>query len=222
MAAWKRLADTLDARTLRERVLIFAAAVALLLVAGYQLALAPAWARWQELRAQTEGAQAEAAELRAEMERLNDTALREERASLKARQQELRDRLRKERESLREQVGSFIRPARLLGFFEELLNSRTIGNCEVKRVTGLEREEPDLGSSTDGRSSAVSLGRKGVEVVVEADYPNALRFLEEVEELPWAVQVTSLDYEVTEFPRARMKLQAHTFFLGEAEDGNGE
>lgn len=217
---WRRLAATLDGRTLRERVLIFAAGGALLLTAAYQLALGPVLAQWRELRGDTERIRAEAAELRAERARLEGSALQAERAELESRQEGLAGRLREQREGLREQVGSFIRPSRLMGFFEELLGTRTIGNCEVKRVTALEREERSFGGSDGGKAPPVTLVRKGVEVVVEADFPNALRFLKEVEELPWAVQVTTLDYEVTEYPRARMKLKAHTFLLGTGEAGN--
>jgi len=52
-----------------------------------------------------------------------------------------------------------------------------------------------------------------VKVVVATDYPSTLRFLDKIEKLPWAVQISDVDYQVQEYPRARLALTAHTFLL---------
>ena len=67
-----------------------------------------------------------------------------------------------------------------------------------------------------------TMGEYGVEVVVETDYASTLRFLEQIEGLPWAVQVSSLDYEVVGYPRAELALTAHTFLLETEGTADGE
>ncbi|MFA9462305.1 hypothetical protein [Thiohalorhabdus methylotrophus] len=218
---WARLEARLDARTLRERVLVFAAVTAVLGFSAYRLAIAPALAELERLQERADTVRGEVKRLRHEASRLDTVNLREETARVKGRRADLRGALREERRALRARVGEFIRPERLMRFFEDLLLARNAGDITVKKISGLQRQPVALNGPDAANPASVPLARKGVEVVVETDYPSTLGFLDTVEGLPWAVQITELGYEVLSYPRARVSLTAHTFLLDATGKGDG-
>lgn len=218
-ARWEQLQALLNTRALRERILVFIAVVAVLGMGAYQGVIAPLLAERATLERETRTVRNEIQGLRAEMERLSDGRFAQERKRLERKQRGLQDRLAEEQRVLEEKVGQFIRPDRLMGFFEDLLLARNAGEVRVKEIGGQKREALSL----QGEGVAdIRLYRKGVKVVVETDYASTLDFLERIEALPWAVQVTQLDYEVVGYPLAEVALTAHTFLLasgGGAGDG---
>jgi len=220
-ARWQQLAGFLNGRSLRERVLVFAAVAGLLVLAGYQLLLQPLAGELSALKKERQAVRTETAGLRQEKARLEASRFREEREGLNRKREDLEGRIARQRRALQTRVGEFIRPARLMAFFEDLLLARNAGTVRVKRFDGVEREPLPL-NGEEQAPNGVKLFRKGAEVVVETDYTSTLDFLEQVEGLPWAVQVSDLDYRVLEYPRAEVTLKAHTFVLGtggEADDG---
>lgn len=220
-ARWQQLAEFLNARSLRERVLVFAAVAGLLVLAGFQWLLQPLAGELAALKKEGQAVRTETAGLRQEMARLEPSRFREERDRLTRKRADLEGRIVRQRRALQSRVGEFIRPARLMAFFEDLLLARNAGTVRVKRFDGVEREPLPL-NGEEQALSRVKLFRKGAKVVVETDYASTLDFLERIEGLPWAVQVSDLDYRVLEYPRAEVTLTAHTFVLetgGAANDG---
>lgn len=220
-ARWQQMAEFLNARSLRERILVFAAVAGVLGLAGFQWLLQPLAGELAALKKEGQAVRAETAALRQEMARLEPSRFREERERLARQREDLEGRIARQRRALQSQVGEFIRPARLMAFFEDLLLARNAGTVRVRRIDGLDREPLAL-QGEEKALSRVKLFRKGAEVVVETDYASTLDFLERIEGLPWAVQVSDLDYRVLEHPRAEVTLTAHTFVLktgGAADDG---
>ena len=215
-----QLAAYLDGRSLRERLLIFAAVAGILGLLVFQGLLVPVSKELGALKQESRAVRAETAGLREEIARLEASRFQKERERLAEERAALEDRITRERKALQAKVGEFIRPARLMAFFEDILLARGAGRVRVKGVEGLAREPLSLGGKKN-EVSGLRLFRKGVKVVVETDYASTLRFLERIEELPWAVQVTDLNYRVAEFPRAELTLTAHTFLLKAGGAANG-
>lgn len=213
MGWWVQLREWLEARDLRERVLIFAAAVAVIAVGGFELLLSPALEERDRLEQQTQGIQQELQGLRAQIEELSGRSFEEERDRLRARREELQQELRAQEEALGERAGAFIRPNRLMAFFEDLLLTPGSGPMRVVRVKSHEREPLEVGVGAAEEADSPELFRKGVEVGLRGTYPELLDLLDAVEGLDWAVQVTGLDFDVLEYPRAEVKVTLHTFLF---------
>lgn len=218
---WVQLRDWLEGRDLRERVLIFLAAVAVIGVGGYELLLAPAIEERDRLEQQTRGLQQEVQGLRAQIEDLSGRSFDQEKARLRARRKELQQQLRAQQEALGERAGAFIRPKRLMAFFEDLLLTPGSGPMRVVRVESQDREPLEVGASAAEEGRAPELYRKGVVVGLRGTYPELLDLLDAVEALDWAVQVTGLDYRVLEYPRAEVTVTLHTFLFEPEGAGDG-
>jgi len=221
MGWWVQLRDWLESRDLRERVLIFAAAVAVIAVGGYELLLSPAMAERDRLEQQTQGLQQEIQGLRAQIDELTGRSFEQEKTRLRARRQELQEKLRTQEEALGERAGAFIRPKRLMAFFEDLLLTPGSGPMRVVRVKSREREPLDVGGGAAGEGNGPELYRKGVEVGLRGTYPELLELLDAVEGLDWAVQVTGLEFDVLEYPQAEVTVTLHTFLFEPQEAADG-
>ncbi|MEF8793838.1 type II secretion system protein GspM [Thiohalorhabdus sp.] len=210
--------DWLDARQLRERLLLFAAVAAVLAVAGYEGLIRPALEREAELERQTRQVKQETAGYRSRLKELTGTDFQEERTRLRDRTEKLRERLAGRREALGEKVGRFIRPDRLMAFFEDLLLAREPSSISVRRVESLAREPVELAGGKEG-GPEIGLNRKGVAVTYHGTFEETVGFLDRIEGLDWAIQVTKLDYTVLGYPRAKVALTAHTYVLESPEGG---
>ncbi|MFB6260648.1 MAG: hypothetical protein ABEJ96_05910, partial [Thiohalorhabdaceae bacterium] len=144
------------------------------------------------------------------------------REKLRERAEGLRGRLDQQHEALGEKVGRFIRPDRLMAFFEDLLLARDPSDIRVRRVESLEREPMEVADGKEETGPKLGLYRKGVTVDYRGTFEETVGFLERIESLDWAVQVTDLDYTVLEYPRAEVSLTAHTFVLESVEVGGDQ
>lgn len=219
---WQRLQELLNARALRERVLIFAAVAAVVLLGGYEGFIRPVMDQRQHLERQTRQVQQETRGLRTRIEELTTRDYQAETAKLEKRRGRLQEALARRKEALGDKVGQFIEPRRLMAFFEDLLLARNPGGIQVLRVESLPREAVRFGGSEDQAPPELGLYRKGVAVGFRADFEDTLGFLDRLEALEWAVQVTKVDYGVLEYPRAEISLVAHTFLLDASGAANGE
>jgi hypothetical protein len=209
-ALWKRFEAWFNGRVLRERVLVFLAVAVVLVYAGFQFFVGPAWRELQSQRSELANTRTEIRAARQERRALSPQALKERRRELRGEQEKLRQKLAEHKEALAEGAGQFIEPDRLMGFLERFLRLRSGDGMRVRSLQSLAREPvPGTGESAEG----TILYRKGVRAVFEAGFGPTRRFLEALTYLPWAVQVTRLDYHVQEHPTARVNLEAHTFLL---------
>ena len=213
---WQAFAAWFNARALRERILVFVAAVAVLTYGSYQLLIGPAWQGLEAQRTKLENTHKQIRAARQERRALSPEALEKRAGELRQSRQALQEELEQRRRELAAGAGQFIEPGRLMGFVERLLGLHAEGGMRVLSLRSLAREAVP---GTGGSSAGPDLYRKGVRAVFEAGYGTTLRFLERLHDLPWAVQVTRLDYQVREHPTARVTLEAHTFLLPGAEGG---
>jgi MSHA biogenesis protein MshJ len=219
---WHRLQELLDARALRERVLIFAAVAGVVLLGGYEAVIRPVMDQRQDLVRQTRQVQQETRGLRTRIQELTTKDYQAETARLEKRRSRLKEALARRKDALGEKVGQFIEPRRLMAFFEDLLLARNPGGIQVLRVESLPREAVDIGASEGQSGPELGLYRKGVAVGFRADFEDTLGFLDRLEALEWAVQVTKVDYSVLEYPRAEISLVAHTFLMDANGAANGD
>lgn len=219
---WRTLQRRFDQRPQRERLLMIAAAAALVLMVADTFWLTPTVkafkaARGQQLLAQTalQGLQAEAA-------RLADQGSRQ----AQARQSELagwRQRVREGEAALRQHEDTLVGPDRMIGLLEHLLARH--GEVRVRAMRSLGRSDllTPTGSAEPGTAAAAasaagatppasqpSLYRHGVELVLEGGYADLLSYLQAVEALPQRVLWGSVSLKVEQHPRSVLTLRVYT------------
>ena len=215
---WQVFVAWFNGRALRERVLVFVAVVAVLAYGSYQILLGPAWQGLEARHSKLTSANQQIQAARQERRALSPEALESRARELRRSRQSVHEELEQRREALAAGAGQFIEPDRLMGFVERLLGLHSGGGLRVRSLRSLPRE-PVPG--TGGESAGPTLYRKGVRAVFEAGYGATRQFLAQLHRLPWAVQVSRLDYQVLEHPTARITLEAHTFLLPSSDGGGG-
>lgn len=211
------LAERINGLSLRERVLVFGAGVALVVVAWQVLLMDPLSAR-----------------LKSAEQRLSETSGRTEllatagaqgdpRLAGLARQRALRERLAALDAQLQGASGGYVPPQKMVELLQQLLSSQRALKLVRLRNLPVEALLPAAGSAEAGAGGAVApapavAAASGpfihpVEVVVEGDYLAIVAYLRALEKLPWRVQWRRLDLEVGEYPLNRVRIEIGTVSL---------
>ncbi len=210
------LLDWFDARASRERAFLLAAA--LVAVAGvWKLAL---WDPLTALRARAEAElpllDAQLPALRAQLDRLEqvlggdpDAAARERRQALEQERAGLDGRLA-------ELTDGLIPPEEMPGALRELLRGEpglVLVRLEALAAEPLLSEAQRAAASSAPDAVRPALFKHGMLVELRGDYLATLRYLESLEALPWRFFWDRIDYEVVEYPRARVRIELHSLSL---------
>jgi MSHA biogenesis protein MshJ len=220
----------LDARTRRERVLVFAAGAALVLFIVYGIGIGPALERAKELAArvadqknQIAAATAQKAELERLLKQSPDVAIRERIAAKRKQIAEIDTKLSTLQRTL-------VPPESMGAVLEQLVGKE--GRVRIVRLHNLpvaplvERDGgpgapgSGAGPAAAGASAAAQDGNRhvykhGVQVVVEGPYLDLLAYVARLEKQPWQVYwgraVMNADY-----PKAQVELTLYTLSLDKA------
>jgi MSHA biogenesis protein MshJ len=211
--AWIKIyADRIDAATLRERVLIFGAATALLVYLASAMVLDPLRAKQKRFAAETAQKQAEIQGVQIELVRLSGTLLVDPDAENHARRAALRAELAELDARVAEEQRRFTPPERMRAVLEEMLQRN-------KGVTIVElRSLPvvPIGAPRPGAAAAGGLYRHGIELTLSGTYIELYDYLHALERLPTQLYWRQLEFSVAEHPVVVLKLTVYTVSFDQA------
>jgi MSHA biogenesis protein MshJ len=208
----KVLLQKIDSLTLRERLLLFAGAVAVIAGLWQALLMGP-------LEARERIASAEVANLRQNLEQLNQSM------SLTAegigdgvpgklqRLEILKRQVDETGESVRVFTTDLVNPTQMRVVLEDLIRRQdgleliSMSNLAVEPL--IEDQEPQAGEDEP------RLYRHGMVLLLEGPYLQCLQYLQAVERLPWQLYWARLELENEAYPRNRILIELHTLSLQE-------
>ena len=208
---WRDLVDRIDALSLRERVLVLLAALALIAVLWDSLLMRPVERSRKHM-------EPDVAALRAEVERLHVaiTELAVQRggdpnAVLRARVQQERTGISDLDRQLGGLTSALIAPEQMVQVLDQVLDRRKrLGLVALRSLPA----EP-LASLVPGEALPSQIYRHGVEIELDGTYLDLLDYLRALDQLQWRFYWQTLELDVTSHPRLRVKLTAYT--LGQEE-----
>jgi MSHA biogenesis protein MshJ len=217
--------ERVDRMSLRERVLVFVAGVALLYVAWQTLLMDPIAARGRAAQHRLE-------ETRARLEKIDAAVVAgDPRVQALERRRALQDRLATLDTRLREAAGGFVSPDRMADVLRDVLASQrglrlvSIRNLPVVDlgITATAAATATATTTTTATPPATAtpdaaLAESGpfvhpVEIVVEGDFASIVAYLRAVEGLAWQVQWRRLDLAAGEYPKNRVRIELGTLGL---------
>lgn len=205
----EQLRARIDGLSLRERVMVFAAAVAVLGMIWHMLLMQPFVERRQTAQESRTAVLEEVVRLNqslaaAHTQRFEDPldVLREERAALRESVDELDARLRKLTIGL-------IAPEQMPSVLRELLRAE----ADV-RLLGMESLPAEPLLADDG--SETGLYRHGLRLELEGGFLAILAYLQRLESMPWRLIWSKLHLRSEEAPRNRATLTVHSLSTQEA------
>lgn len=196
-----------DALSLRERVLVLAAALVVLLIGFYQLWLAPLENRLQAKKQQWATEQSHATAVESEIQALLHNAPLQTQSRLDA-QQRIIDTLD---EQLRQAGQRYPRQDELDGWLRTLLTERPGVQC-VRFHTMAPSQVYPLPLDRSAKAGP-RLYQSGVSLTLQGDFHSLLAYLQSVQRGPWRLQWGRWTYTVIQYPKAELQIDVRTYAI---------
>ncbi|RJG01249.1 MSHA biogenesis protein MshJ [Noviherbaspirillum sedimenti] len=226
----RQLAQKIDALSLRERVIVFMTiAVALLFLINRYL-LEPQFLRQKQLAAQISQDQVSVKEIQSSMQQKIKAREIDPDAANRARLQALQQRFAQTQNNLKDLQKGLVSPERMSSLLEDILKRngklrlialKTLPVADVDANADLApapKSGPGVaaapaGSSQAARPAAGHIYKHGVEITIQGGYPDMLRYMAELEAMPWQLYWGKAKMEVDEYPQATLTLTLFTLSL---------
>lgn len=219
---WQRYAERIDAFTLRERVMVFSAAMVVLLALVHTLLIDAEVQRERRLSAAIAQKQGEARSLQEQVARMVTTRAMDPDRAPRERLAAVRADLAAIEAQISAAERKFTAPEQMRRVIEELL-ARSRG-VELRAMRNLPSTSiAEARAQTAGAAAAKApapaerlVYRHGIEVTVSGGYLDLMGYLADLERLPTQLYWGSLVMDAGQYPRHTMKLVVYTLSLDSA------
>lgn len=216
---WLKLETRIDALSLRERGMVFLVAALLLITLFSTAVIDPLSAREKTLSQQIKQDLQQIAALQSEIQaRVNDHRSDPD-AAVRMRLQQLQRESTGIREQLKDMQSGLVAPANMTAMLQDLLKrdgGLQLRSLKTLPVSVLSAADAGKAAKKDGAEQALPGGavyKHGVELVVQGSYLDLLRYLAEIEGMPWQIFWEKASLEVDTHPTATLTLTLFTLSL---------
>lgn len=217
---WLRYAERFDAFSLRERVMVFAAAMVVLVALVHTLYIDAEMQKERRLSAAIAQKQAEGRSLNDQVSRLVRTRGADPDRATRERLVAVRARLAETDALIAAEERKFTAPDQMRRVVAELVaRSRGIdlrGMRSLPTTSIAEARTRPAASAAKPAAVERLVYRHGIEVTVSGAYLDLLAYLSDLEKLPTQLYWSSLEIDASRFPRHTMKLVVYTLSLDRA------
>lgn len=211
----ERTAVRFDALSLRERGMVGAALLALLIAAWQMLLMDPLDRRSERLQSELQGLRAQITAQDEQGQVLARRYSADPDAESRDRLLRLQTRSAALDSELEQRMSGLIAPSQMAEVLEQVLTRQT--ELELLSIRSLP-PEPLLGTPerpTAGERSAGALYRHGVVLDFRGTYPGMVEYLRALAALPWAFYWDGVRLDVDAYPQARVEIRVYTLGLRE-------
>ncbi|NOY71724.1 MAG: hypothetical protein GXP14_05010 [Gammaproteobacteria bacterium] len=127
--------------------------------------------------------------------------------------------LRQQQNSL---TGEFIAPQKMVSVLRDLLETQSSLVLTQLRSLGTHPLFPDNTVAIEKEiknevapEKTYNIYKHGVQIIFEGDFFSTLHYLQALEDMPWRFYWDTVNYQVLEFPQARVTITIHTLSLDE-------
>lgn len=210
----KQWAERIDARTLRERLLIFGMAALVLVTLVTTLALDPAQAKRKLLQQQLTEQQARIAASQAQIQALVVARSTDPDAANRARLEELKNKIAASNVRLASFQQGLVSSDRMAAVLQDLLSrNRALKLVSLRTLPVSTLLDEAVKGDVKLADAQGAIYKHGVEVTVEGSYADLLTYATELEALPWQVFWGGANLSVQAYPVSRLTLTLYTMSL---------
>jgi MSHA biogenesis protein MshJ len=217
---WERIAEKIDALSLRERGLVFFSLALVVLGLLYSALVRPVM---EQQRIISRSISQQESQIRVTNQQLGTmiTSRREDPdAANRRRLEELRRRIGDTRQALAQRQSTLIAADRMAGLLEDLVaRNRNLELVDLKSLPPTRVGAGSAGAKADPtppRPDERAIFRHGVELTVQGGYMDLLEYVRQLERLPTQLLWGKIDLSVGEYPKVTMKLTLYTLSLDRA------
>lgn len=198
--------ERIDNLALRERILLLAAAVAVMFLLIDTLILQPTLKAQQVAGQQIVDLEVKLNSLRQSAQLLSYKSDSDLAASRRQSRDQLAAELAELDSRIISQLGALVEPAQAARVLEQLLSSHT----GLKLTTLNASAEPLKNMELEQQSETPGLARYQLDMVVQGSYLDLLNYLQSLEAMPWKFFWQQVDFQATQHPHAETRLQLYT------------
>ena len=207
------LVEKFNALSLRERVFLGVAVMAVIGAIWQALLMGPLEAREQRASKKLENLKERVARLDESMD-ATAAGLNDGMPDRLQRLQVLKAKLAETEESVRVFTSDLVDPAQMRFVLEDLINQQQ--GLRVISISNLPAQSLFEDDKDDSEDDSPELYRHGVLLVLEGPYLSALSYLQGIEGLPWRFFWSRVDIETDQYPNNRILIELNTLSLDEA------
>ena len=211
---WRHYAERIDALSLRERAMIFAAAAVVVVALAWVLFIDAESARHKRLTTALKQKQSEMKALEAQVSQIVGRTA--EPASERLRQ--IRMQIADAEAQIAAEERKFTAPAQVRAVIEELLGrNRAVALVELKSLPVTSIAEARAGAGAKPAAAGERLiYRHGIELTVTGAYLDLLAYLRDLEALPAQLYWGGVEIDAVAYPKVTMKVTVYTLSLDRA------
>ena len=217
---WGKLSAKVDAITLRERVMIFAAAVFLLVSLVNAFLLDPMLLKQKKLSHDVVQQQEKMKELQAQIAAIVQAKNSQHTSPQRLQLNKLRQELDEGSAYLNSNRENLVEPEKMAELLRQVLSrnaSLQLVNLQTLAVTSLFDQEEAKSGMTNQATAAVSsekqIFKHGVELTVRGNYMDLMQYLSALERLPTQMFWGKVRMEVVDYPVTELTLTLYTLSL---------
>lgn len=216
---WDKLNATVNALSLRERALIFAAAAALLVSVLNILLLDPLAAQQKRMSSQLVQQQEQIKEIDAQLEALLQAKRSRETSPQHQRLMQLRKQLADGEAYIRARQDKLVPPEKIGSLLEQVLKKN--GRLDLVKLqtlpvtTFIEKIDSRTSEQENAPAGATNkqIYKHGVQVTVRGNYADMIEYLDALEHLPAQMLWGTAKLNVIKYPTAELTLTVYTLSL---------
>ncbi|MBI3562848.1 MAG: hypothetical protein HY080_14140 [Gammaproteobacteria bacterium] len=207
----------------RERILVAAVLVTVLVSLWASLAYAPLRDKYNSRRGEINTLNATLTGLRTQLVGLNQQRDQDPHQEIKQRLQRTQQEIAQLDAQLKTRLHGLIDPKQMAGVLEAMLQQNT--SLQLLRVQSLgaqplitqdtDETEDAASATTQPASKKVDIYQHAVEIEFTGSYLATLAYLQALKALPWEFYWDAVHYEVEHYPQARVVITVHTLSLQE-------
>jgi len=200
-----QLIERVDAMELRQRIMLLAAGLIVMFYVADTFAIQPAIKQQKTLRQSVSDWESKLDVLRERTGIL--TAGPADRAT--SNYSKMRTRLAEPETRIQEQMGGLLAPAQAITVLEQVLEQENDLKLLKVNASNTPLGESDI-LPVSGELQDAGINRYRMQLQLEGSYLATLRYLRALEDLPWKFFWEGVEYEVIEYPTARITIDLYT------------
>ena len=223
---WQQYLSRMEAASLRERVMVFAAAAVAVIALASSVLIEPELAKQRRLSKEVEQRQGEIRKMQDQLQAMVAARRADPDQVTRKQVDALRGRVAELDAKLKEEQRKFVPPERIGALLEELLgrnrrlqlvDMRTLPVSSIDPAAPTQKPAAEkAGAEKPAAAKPAAPGtiyRHGVEITLSGSYLDLLTYLRDLEKLPSQMYWGRMELAVAAYPKVTLKLSVYTMSL---------